>query len=238
MAVLSIVMPCYWVNEKLLEMTKQAIGQIHRCTETEYELILVDDGSLFRLIVEANCIRREGQGGFARAVNDGIKAAKSDYICVMNNDVFVTASWDKQLLQEAAEPEVGFAFPDFRHVKPALSALELARERNSRELETCRRPLDCDLRGTCGACFVSRREIYGEIGLLDDGYGLGGWEDKDLFARALEAGYRLRKCYGSFVVHVGNATANTIAGFWERQKENQERFEAAHGPIERWHLNP
>jgi len=92
------------------------------------------------------------------------------------------------------------------------------------------------MRGVFGACFVCRTDLFRELGGLDEGYGLGGWEDKALFAQAYEGGYVTVKCFDSHVAHIGNATVNKIAGFWETQKKNRERFEAAHGPISKWRL--
>lgn len=227
MARLSIVIPNYWANEDLVAMTREAIARIRAHTETSYGIVLIDDGSPLHPEFGELCLRLEKHSGFAKAVNKGLLSSAAEFFCVMNNDTFVTAGWDVQLVEQAMDEEVGFAFPDCR----AFS---------DRDHEAKRRfggrAVDCDLRGAFGACFVSRYVIYDRIGMLDEGYGFGGWEDKDLFARAIETGYVLRKCFGSIVHHKGNATANGVSGFWQGQRENRKRFEVAHGPISKWRL--
>ena len=232
--VLSIVMPIYLAKPILAWMTDVAIRLIKERTVGGFELVIVDDGSPSPAIDfgKHKYIRRNNQGGFAEAVNEGVGHTCGQFICIINNDLFVHWGWDVALVGEASRRGIGFAFPAARHIPDQAMAYGAALG----EAPVDHAPVDCDMRGVFGACFVSRRSVFDELGPLDEGYGPGGWEDKDLFACAIERGYRLRKCFDSHVVHIGNATANTVPGFWKAQANNCERFEAAHGPISKWGL--
>jgi GT2 family glycosyltransferase len=79
-----------------------------------------------------------------------------------------------------------------------------------------------------------RAEVYRAIGPLDEGYGVGLFEDDDFAERVRAAGWRVVCARDAFVHHVGQATFKSLihAGeydsLWAR---NQARFESRWG---RW----
>ena len=73
-------------------------------TSTEYKIIIVDNGSTdgSRQWIEANCpqvqlIAMGENTGFCGAVNAGIKAAKTSYVILLNNDTEVEYGFVKAL---------------------------------------------------------------------------------------------------------------------------------------------
>jgi tetratricopeptide (TPR) repeat protein len=81
-----------------------------------------------------------------------------------------------------------------------------------------------------------RDRVVAEVGLLDEAFGLGNFEDDDYCVRVLRAGYRLCVDEASFVFHYGNRTFHALGlveGRWDALlEENATRFGA------KWELKP
>ena len=101
----SIIIPC-WGQ---LEFTRQCLAALKSHTRRPWELIIVDNGSTdgtpdylagvsdmasMPVTVITNATNR----GFPAAVNQGLKAARGEYLVLLNNDVVVTDGWLEQLI--------------------------------------------------------------------------------------------------------------------------------------------
>src|SRR5438128_11381961 len=79
------------------------LNQTHR----ETELIVVDnasaDASLANVPPSATIIRNAANEGFARAANQGIAAARGEFVLLVNPDAYLTPAYVERLL--AAEPD-------------------------------------------------------------------------------------------------------------------------------------
>ena len=114
------------VNWNATEMTRACIRHIWaNTTGVNYEIIVVDNGS-----ATAGLEVLSGAGGglrllpmginryFGEANNIGVEAARGRFVCLLNNDVFVSPGWLEALLDGLkATPDVGavgpvFLFPD------------------------------------------------------------------------------------------------------------------------------
>ena len=114
MALVSVIVPVY----KVEQVVKNCIESILNQTFTDFELILVDDGSPDnsgkicdeyakkddRVIV----IHKEN-GGVSSARNVGIDRAKGKYICFVDSDDYVEVSYLQELVGQMND-EVKFAF--------------------------------------------------------------------------------------------------------------------------------
>jgi glycosyltransferase involved in cell wall biosynthesis len=96
-AVASIIIPCW----DQLEFTRFCLAALVRHTRPPWELIVIDNGSTdgtgtylagvqdvapLPVIV----VHNERNVGFPAAINQGLKAARGDYLVLMNNDAVVT----------------------------------------------------------------------------------------------------------------------------------------------------
>ena len=88
----SIIIP-NWNGEKLLA---QCLPSIKRSNFNNYEIILVDNNSVDNSIQLAKSIfnnlkviKLNRNYGFAKAVNEGIKQSKGEYLFLLNNDVII-----------------------------------------------------------------------------------------------------------------------------------------------------
>ena len=57
-----------------------------------------------------------------------------------------------------------------------------------------------------GFCLAVKRKALGEVGLLDENFGLGTYEDNDICYRLRRAGYRLVRSAKAFIHHEGSKT--------------------------------
>jgi hypothetical protein len=106
---ISIIIPNFNGAKYLVDCLKHLKIAIKNCPSSKFEVILVDNGSTDNSIkilknfsnelVISNLsfviIRLQSNHGFAFAVNQGIKAAKYDYVCLLNNDVNLDKNWFK-----------------------------------------------------------------------------------------------------------------------------------------------
>ena len=100
----SIVIPC-----KPLEFIRPCITALGRHTRQPWELIVVDDGSTDEtsaylesardaVPVPVTVIANAASRGIAAAINQGLRAARGEYLVLLTNDVVVTDGWLGQLI--------------------------------------------------------------------------------------------------------------------------------------------
>ena len=74
----------------------------------------------------------------------------------------------------------------------------------------------------CGFAMLIRREAINIVEGLDEGFGLGYFEDDDISLRIRQAGYRLVVCHNSFIYHQGSASFGNKPGVQELLSHNYE----------------
>lgn len=241
---ISIVIPAF--NQ--LAYTRQCLASILENTEGDYRLILVDNGStepvsdFFCAIPGAVALRSETNLGFAGGVNLGMAVAEG-HVVLLNNDTLVPRGWLAGLsaaLESA--PDIGMAGPMSNYVSgsqliPGLSfeSLDAINDYAARRRASFSGKVR-DVARLVGFCLLIRDRVAAEVGLLDEAFGLGNFEDDDYCVRVLRAGYRLCVDESSFVFHYGNRTFQALGlvdGRWEALlEENAARFGA------KWDLKP
>jgi glycosyltransferase involved in cell wall biosynthesis len=94
---------------KPLELIRPCITALRRYTRRPWELIVIDDGSSDEMStylesvrdavsVPVTVITNVTSRGIAAAINQGLKAARGEYLVLLNNDVVVTDGWLGQLI--------------------------------------------------------------------------------------------------------------------------------------------
>jgi len=108
----SVIIP----NWDGLELLKICLPSIKKQTYKNYEVIIVDNGSVDDSIAWINknfsefiTLKLDKNYGFARAVNKGIKKSKGEYIFLLNNDTEVDKRCVEFLVESANKnSELGF----------------------------------------------------------------------------------------------------------------------------------
>ena len=98
-------------NYNGMKYIENCMKALEKETSTEYQILIVDNGSIdgSRQWIEENCpvvqlIAMGENTGFCGAVNAGIKAAKTPYVILLNNDTEVEFGFVKAL-EDALESE-------------------------------------------------------------------------------------------------------------------------------------
>ena len=206
-----------------LKYTKECVRSIQQYTPEPHEIIFIDNGStdgtvkwLKRLVDQhANyrLIENDGNLGFAKGCNQGIEAATGDHVVLLNNDVVVTRDWLPGLLECLhSAADIGIVGPMTNHISGPqkvphvdyASAADL--HAYAGLFRTQNRYRRIPSRRVVGFCMLFKRCLIDEIGLLDESFGSGNFEDDDLCLRACLSGYRNLIAGDVFIHHYGSRT--------------------------------
>lgn len=230
------------------DLTRQCIESIvERTTYPNYELIVVDNASqdgtrdmlraLQRQIRNLKLIINDTNRGFAAANNQGIAQAEGEYVVLLNNDTVVTNDWLEALLRHLKNQQIGLVGPVTNSIgNEAKIAVDYSDLRDMHEfaarhtVENAGRHFDISVLAMF--CVAMRREVFNEIGALDEAFGVGMFEDDDYCRRLHSAGYRTVCAEDSFVHHYGQASFKKLIDSGEYQAiwdRNQAYFESKWG---------
>ncbi len=202
----SIVIPLY--NQ--LAYTRICLESLRPTVSADTEIILIDNSSsdgtseYLSTLSGVSIIRNQENLGFAGACNQGVRTAVGEWIIVMNNDVILTIGWLDGLLEAAARWGLQMLSPAIREGVDNYDVESYARELTGRMSTVVRRGR------VNGICFMSHRRVFDTIGVFDENFRIGQYEDKDLFLRAGLAGFKLGTVGSSFMHHFGSVTQNSI----------------------------
>ena len=199
---------------------------VQHTSHPNYEVIIVDNGSDSSVVAYLQQIEKsmdfikviynKENRGFAAANNQGIDMAKdSDFFVLLNNDTVVTPGWLSRLIFYARQQDIGLVGPVTNfigneariqtHYKDLDEMILFAKRiYNSREPEF----FDIDVLAMF--CVAFRKEILQKIGLLDERFGVGMFEDDDYAKRVRQAGYRVICAEDVFVHHFGSASLSRL----------------------------
>ncbi len=207
----------------------QTLAAVAAYTDAPHEVVVIDDASPARVEApSARVIRLESRRGFVGAANAGARAARTDTLVFLNDDAVVTPGWLTTLLGALARPRAGLVGPasndsgdaatqpaDYRDL-PGLLAHAATCEGPAREVDKLSL-----------LCAAIRRETFDRVGGLDEGYGLGMFEDDELCRQLRRRRLRVLLAPSAFVHHHGSRTFGALDPLARigRFEVNRRRFE-------------
>jgi N-acetylglucosaminyl-diphospho-decaprenol L-rhamnosyltransferase len=202
----SIVIPLF--NQ--LAYTEKCVESLRRHTMENAEILLIDNGSTdgtseyLAGCSDLNVIRNQVNLGCAGAWNQGVRETSSDWIVILNNDVIVSPGWLSGLLA-AAELE------GFDVVSPGIREGEHNYDIDNYSLAYTEKMKNVVRQGVAdGICFMVHRRVFDAIGMFDENFRIGQFEDTDFFRRAALAVFRLGISGRSFIHHFGSVTQKAL----------------------------
>lgn len=196
-------------------MTRTALASVRDRSGHPYRLILVDNSdeeearAHYRAIAasgefgETLLIQNEGNLGWLKATNLGLKAADGEYVCLLNNDVVCGEGWLARCIDLIRrEPEIGLVNPRGNERTENAGVNDI--DAYARHLAAAQRGLYTERAHCSGFCLVMPRRVIRDVGLLDEVFAGGYYEDNDFSYRARAAGYRCAQCDDAFVFHLGS----------------------------------
>jgi GT2 family glycosyltransferase/Flp pilus assembly protein TadD len=206
-----------------LKFTKECLESIQRHTPEPHELIFVDNGSTdgtvawLKLQTEKagniRTIENSSNLGFAKGCNQGIEASRGEFIMLLNNDVIVTEGWLGGMLECLRhERNTGIVGPMTNNISGTQKVPEAPYEDVSAidtfagDFRSRFRHRRITQRRIVGFCMLFRRALVERIGLLDESFGSGNFEDDDFCLRSELEGFRNAVAGDVFIHHAGSAT--------------------------------
>ena len=224
-----------WNRRDLLE---PCVERLVRYTRRADRLIIVDNGSadpealayLNRLAsggpgeIKIEVVRLPENRSIATALNAGLALATAPWICLLNNDVLVTAGWLDEMLDVAERGQ------DIGLVNPMSNEFNCKPQRSGETIDDLARRLQAR-RGQwvehwmgVGFCLVLSQRVLRRIGMMDEGFRGGYFEDADYSLRVQRAGLRCVIAEAAYVYHHGSATMRHDPGRSRLFQENEARF--------------
>ncbi len=241
-------------NQK--EMTKECIESVLFSSAYEnIELIVVDnasnDGSaemlseLHKEHPRLKVILNSENRGFAGGNNDGIRASSGEYTLLLNNDTLITRGYITSMLKYfdkipnlgmvgactnniGNEARVRVSYYDKSGI-PLFAHKFTSRNRTKYMVQ--------DEGALAMFCVLIKAAVFEEVGLLDERYQRGMFEDDDFAMSLRKTGRSLIIAEDAFVHHYGSQSFNAMKNkqYMELYYENKRRFEEKWGAT--WQLH-
>lgn len=246
---LSVVIPCFNGAALTRACVVSLLAQDDGDAPTE--ILLVNNGSsddtatLGDLSPSVRVLRQERNLGFAGGVNQGLRAATGEFVLVLNNDTQAATNLLRELHDVlVGHPRMGTVAPCSNHVKgdallPVGDAGKTAAGRAAIRDALRDAPALQDATTLAGLCLLLRRSLLDEVGLFDERFGHGNFEDDDFCLRLRLRGYRLGIAGRAFLHHEGHATFRSMGldlGQELQKRRAQFRAKWQDDPAGRAHL--
>jgi GT2 family glycosyltransferase len=219
---------------------------VARGTE-RFEIVVVDNASTdgtdqyLRQLQAGNEVIRpvtaEQNLGFAGGVNLGAGHAVGHVLVFLNDDAIVGDRWLELLCQPLSDQSMGMVGPVTLHTSsrvPCRSSYRTLGEFLALAEAQSGVTGGHEVAFLAMYCVALRRQVYEIIGPLDEGFGLGLFEDDDYCHRLRLAGFRLWCEESVLLHHFGEATLGKLVQsgtYGDLYDRNRKRFE------QKWHTN-
>ena len=215
-----------------IDYTKKCIVYLKANTTVDFGLIFIDNASTDGTseFVENFCkmndikltlIKNEENNGVAKSWNQGIRASKADYIAIINNDIVPAPNWLSSMIKVMEEDEnIWATCPVFTANTPLSDDFP-----NNVKLKD----EVSEVKKFVGFCFVLSRKAIEGVGLFDEQFEIGWYEDTDIHLRLCAVIHPPMIVHNSYIHHFGSKTINEYKGFSKHAEENRKKFIRKYG---------
>jgi len=238
------------------KMTKRLVENLVKVTPMDqFTCTFVDNGStdetagfLKTLVVKFpdnfQVITLPANKGFGGGVNEGLKAISTrdwDHTCIINNDILLPPHWLSKLLSAWTNKEeskylgavapVSNAAGGSQGIKVNYATVgdfvDFSEARYQTYKESPQRFVEAGM--LVGLCFLMTREMFDTVGLFDERFFPGMWEDNDYCLRGRLKGFTYRVDHAVVIHHEFSDTFrkssfNSKDIFWRNRKLFEEKW--------------
>jgi GT2 family glycosyltransferase len=227
-------------NKPYTELCLESI--LAKTAYPNYEIIILDNastdgtGQYLKKLQKTNprvkIIFNDKNNGFSKANNQGIAAAEGSYLILLNSDTMVTRGWMGGLIKHFKDSRVGMVCPVTNNIGNEarininyldLNYMDFFAEKYTRSHLN----ESFEINGCAMFCVAIPTAVVKKVGLLDERFGIGTFEDDDYSFRIKNAGYKLLCVEDVFIHHFGNVSFQQLGeGKYQRvMEENLKKFE-------------
>lgn len=240
----------------IIILTWNGLAYTKRCLETlrgrtafpDYEVVVVDNGSTdgtveyLRSLPWLRLLENRDNLGFVRGNNRALAecGGDSDFVLLNNDTEIAQPEWLARLQATAySAPEVGIVGARLRRPDGMLQHAGTYMPVETfwgQQVGACERDVnqfnaDAEVEGVVFACAYIKREVYEQVGPLDEDY-FSYFEDSDYCLKARARGFKVVCCGSATVVHHENTSTkvNKVSQegmFLESQKTFRRKWQAA-----------
>ena len=216
----TIVIP----NYNGMKYIGNCLASLYENSLVEFDVIVVDnasnDGSLAYIrekFPQVKVICNEKNEGFSVAVNQGIKASRTEYVILLNNDTCADRNFVVEL-EKAMEKDEAVFSAGAKHISMKdMESLDdagdyycalgwaFARGKGKKAQKFTK---SCPVFASCAGAAIYRKSILDKIGLFDEAH-FAYFEDIDIGYRARINGYKNVFVPTAVVYHAGSATSGS-----------------------------
>ena len=187
----------------------------------EYNVTVVDNGSdpIFDYKDDkVTIIRNDQRLSFAKAMNIGIAATTDEYVLLLNNDTLIQHDnfLGNLLIAIESKPKVGIVSAMTNFI-----CIDQARCANKENLP---KKIINHNGHIAFVCPMFKRSTLNDIGLFDENFKTGAFEDGDMSERILRAGYEILIDGNSFIFHYGSKTVSQVPEYGKHFGENHAYY--------------
>lgn len=209
-----------------LEYTRQCVESIFANTRTPFRIIFIDnastDGTSEALAdLAKKCpsngaievLRNAENLGWTKGVNQGIRYSSARHVILSNNDVEVFPGAIEEMIAIAdADPRAGI-------VNPSSNEFDIEKKNYAETVALKGRKIE--LMHAAGFFMLVKREVIDRVGLFDEVFSPGYFEEMDYSERARKAGFSVCVAEGAYVFHYGSRSFRPAdkQRLWERNEK-------------------
>lgn len=227
-----------------VKYTSQCLYSIKQKTNIPYKMIVIDNASkdgtveLLRKDTEIYHIENDHNLGFARGFNVGLECVDTPYFVIANNDIVVTDNWLHNMMTHINSDEKLLALGPRSNFVSGPQLIEGVTYKTQAGLEEYAKAKNWNIKNSITYfqrivffCVLLKSVALQKVGLLDEMYGLGNFEDDDYCVRIHRAGYKTAFDNTVFIHHYGSKSfLDNKIDYAKLMEENKKKF------MEKWKI--
>ncbi|KKK79904.1 hypothetical protein LCGC14_2828840, partial [marine sediment metagenome] len=197
--------------------------------DLDYKVFLVNNGcddyntKILEKIPKIHVyIKNEKNKGYSRGVNQGLYEAMKencDYYLLLNDDTLFTESCIDKLIETMENNErVGMVSTMTNYASHKHQDVKhWGGKPHGKIMET---------HVLLTVCVLLSKDLIRKVGVLDENFNLGGYDDNDISLRARIAGFKLLVDGRTFIFHYGSVANKLLpTNYWHNLERNKAYFE-------------